>query len=156
MTKQPSIGNIGAAKTTSTTLNHPSFPNNVNAIYLDKGNPHILMTEITMKTFNTGISDPLDPSGTTTMTQEYHLEPPVTADRLFTRDGNYFQLIKKYSARDQQFVSTMTSCHGSYPFGIRMWYQYVTIHSETHVIYLHPQYCFIPKANNSKGFSAGN
>ena len=72
MTKQPSIGNIGAAKTTSTTLNHPSFTNNVNAIYLDKGNPHILMTEITMKTFNTGISDPLDPSGTTMLTKEYH------------------------------------------------------------------------------------
>ena len=45
---------------------------------------------------------------------------------------------------------------GSYPNDIIMWYQYVTIHSETHEIYLHPYYCFRPKSNDSKVFSAVN
>ena len=31
------------------------------------------------------------------------MEPPFTGDFLFTRDGYYFQLIKKYSARDKYF-----------------------------------------------------
>ena len=90
-----------------------------------------------MKPFNTGIPDPSDPSGTTMMTQEYHLDPPVTGGHLFTRDGTYFQLIKKYDARDKQFVSTIHFFHGLSPTDIRMWYQSVIIHSITHEIYVH-------------------
>ena len=37
-----------------------------------------------------------------------------------------------------------------------MWYQYVTIHSETHEIYVHPYYYFRIEVNDSKGFSAVN
>ena len=96
------------------------------------------MTGSTMKPFNNGIPDPSDPSGTTTMNQEYHLENPVTGDRLFTRDGTYFQLIKQDAARDKQFVFTTHFCHGSSTTVIRMWYQCVTIHSATYGIYVHP------------------
>ena len=69
--------------------------------YLNKVNPQILMTEANKKPFNNGISDPSDPSGTTMMTQEYHLEPSVTGERPFTRYGTYFQLIKQDSERDK-------------------------------------------------------
>ena len=37
-----------------------------------------------------------------------------------------------------------------------MRYQSVTIHSVTHGIYVHPYYFFIPEANDSKVFNAGN
>ena len=51
------------------------------------------MTGDTMKPFNTIIPDPYDTNGTTMLTQDYHLETPVTGYRLFTSDGAYFQLI---------------------------------------------------------------
>ena len=57
------------------------------------------MTGDTMKYFDTGISDPLDPNGNTMMIQEYHIYPPVTWDRLLTRDETNFQFIKQYAAR---------------------------------------------------------
>ena len=114
------------------------------------------MHEDNMKPFNTGITKLLGPSGTTMLTQEHHLEPPVTGDRLLTRHGTYFQLTKQDSAREKRFVSTMTSCHGPYTTDIRMWYRYVTINYATHGIYVHPYYCFRPEENNSKVFSAGN
>ena len=152
-TKQPSTEGIGSDTTTSTIFKHAEFTNDVKDRYLDKGNPQILMTGYKMKYFNTGIPDPLYPTGNTTTTQEYHLEPPVTGDRLFTRDGTYLKYIKQDSARYICFVSTMTSCHGSSPTAIIIWYQYVTIHYAIHGIYLHPHYCFIYETNNSKGFS---
>ena len=52
------------------------------------------MNEPTTKTFNTVIPGPLDPPGNTTTTKEYHLDPPVSGDCLFTRDGTYYQPIK--------------------------------------------------------------
>ena len=52
-----------------------------------------------MKYFDTGISDPLDPNGNTMMIQGYHIYPPVTWDRLLTRDETNFQFIKQYAAR---------------------------------------------------------
>ena len=67
------------------------LPNDVEDRYLDKSNPYILMTGATMKPFNTGIPDPLGPTGNNMMTQEYHLDTPVTGDRLFTRYGTYLQ-----------------------------------------------------------------
>ena len=118
--------------------------NGVKGVYLDKFNPYILITAATMKHINTGIPDPLYTNVKTMMTQEYHLEPPVTGDRLFTRDGTFFQFIKQYAARYKQFVSTVHSCHGSYPTAIIMWYQSFTIHSVTHGIYFRPYYCLIP------------
>ena len=96
------------------------------------------MTGDTMKPFNTVIPDPSDHIGTTMLTQEYHLEPPVTGYRIFTIDGTYFQLIKQYYERDKHFVSTMHYCHGSYPTDIRTWHQLVATHSSTHGIYVHP------------------
>ena len=90
-----------------------------------------------MKPFNDGIPKPSDPSGTTMFTQEYNLDPPVTEEHIFTRDGTYFQLIKQYAARYKQFVSTMPSFHGSSPTAIEIWYHSVTIHSATHGIYVH-------------------
>ena len=84
------------------------------------------------------------------------MEPPVTGDFIFTMDGTYFQLIKQDSARDKHFVYTMNYCHGSSTTDIIMWYQSVTIHSETHGIYVHPHYCFRPEETYSKIFSAGN
>ena len=56
------------------------------------------------------------------LNQEYHMEPPITGDCIFTRDGTYLQQIEQDSAREKQFVSTMNYCHGSYPTDIRMWY----------------------------------
>ena len=53
MTKKPSKGSIGAATTTSTIFNHAAFTNDEKDIYLNKGNPQILMTGATMKPFNT-------------------------------------------------------------------------------------------------------
>ena len=50
----------------------------------------------------------------------------------------------------------MIYCHGSSPKYIRMWYQYITIHSATHGIYVHPYYFFVPEANYSKGLSSEN
>ena len=88
-----------------------------------------------MKSFNTKIPDPLDPNGTTMLTQDYHLGPPVTEDFLFTRYGIYFQLIKQ-DYGDKKIVSSMPSCHGSSSTAIRIWYQSVTIHYETHKIYV--------------------
>ena len=44
----------------------------------------------------------------------------------------------------------MTSCHSSSTTAIRMWYQYLTIHSVNHGIYVHPYYCFRPEANKPK------
>ena len=49
----------------------------------------------------------------------------------------------------------MPYCCGSSPTAIKIWYQYVTIYSSTHRIYVHPYYCFIPEADDSKGFSSG-
>ena len=111
--KQSSAGGIVSDTTTSTISNHAALTNDVKDRYLDQGNPHILMTGATMKYFNNRTPDPLDPSGTTMITQEYHLEPPVTDDNRFTRDGIYFQLIKRDAARDKKYVSTMTYCHRS-------------------------------------------
>ena len=101
---QPSTGITGAATTTSTIFNHAALTNDVKDRYLDKGNPQILMTGNTMKPFNDGFPDPSYPSGTTMLTQEYHLGTPVTGEHIFTRDGTYFQLIKQDAARDKQFV----------------------------------------------------
>ena len=64
--------------------------------------------------------------------------------------------MKQDYARDKQFESTVHSYHGSSPTDIRMWYQYFTIHSSTHGIYIHLYYCFIPEANDFKGLSSGN
>ena len=75
--------------------------------YSDKVNPHILINWDNMKSFNTGIHEPSDPTGKNMITQEYHLDPPVTGGHIFTRDRTYFQWIKKYSERDKQFLSTM-------------------------------------------------
>ena len=90
------------------------------------------------------------------LTQEYHMEPPVTVYCLLTRDGDYFQMINQYAARDKHSLSTMPYCNGASPTDIRMWYQSVSIHSAIHKIYVHPYYCFRPEANDSKLFSAGN
>ena len=110
----------------------------------------------TIKPFNTGFPDPSYTSGTTMLTQEYHIEPPVTGVRLFTRDVTYIQLIKQDDARDKHFLSTMPYFYGSSPTDIRIWYQSATIHSATHVIYVHMHYCFKPEENDSKGFSSGH
>ena len=139
-TKKPNTGSIGEATTTSTISNHAALPNNAKDIYLDKDNPHILMTGATMKLFNTRIPSPLYPIGTTMLTQECHLYTPVTRDRLYSRDVTYLQLIKQYSARDKKIVSNTPYRHGSSPTDIRMWYQYVTIPSTTHLIFVHPYY----------------
>ena len=112
MTKQPSTGSIGRDTSSLPIFNHAALPDNMKDRYLDKGNSWILMTGYIMKSFNTGISNPSDHSRTTMVYQEYHLGPPVTGKRIFTRDDNYFQLIKKVAARDKQFVFTMPSCHG--------------------------------------------
>ena len=109
-----------------------------------------------MKPFNTRIPDLLNPCGTNMLTQEYHMEPPVTGGRLFTRYGTYLQLIKRYAARDKQFLSTMPSWRGSYPTYIGIMYHSVTIHSATHGIYVHPYYCFRPEIDYSKLLCAGN
>ena len=114
------------------------------------------MTGATMKPFKNATPDPSDPIITTTMNQKYHLDPPVTGDHLFTRDGNYFQLIKQDAEIEKHFVSTMTSCHVSSTNTIIMWYQSVTIHSATHRIYLHPYYCFRTESHYPKGFSYVN
>ena len=50
----------------------------------------------------------------------------------------------------------MPSFHWSSNTAIRMCYQYITIQSATHGIYLHPYYCFRHEENYSKGFSVGN
>ena len=84
------------------------------------------------------------------------MEPSFTGDRIFTRDGTYFQIIKQYFSRYKKFVSNMPSCHESSPTDIRMWYHYVTIKYVTHGIYINPYYCFIYEANYSKVFSAGS
>ena len=99
-TKQSIKGIIGAATTELTIFNHAALPNDVKDLYFDKGNPQILMSGDTMKPFNTIIPDPLGPSGKTMMTQEYHLDPPVTGDGIFTRYGTYFKLIKQDAAGD--------------------------------------------------------
>ena len=83
------------------------------------------------------------------------MDPPVTGGRLFTRDGTYFQLIRKDSPRLKKCIYTIPSCCGSSPTAIIIWYQYVTIYSATHRIYVHPYYCFKPEAYDSKGFSSG-
>ena len=98
------------------------------------------MTGDTMKPFNTRTPDPSDPSGTTMLTQEYHLEPTVTGDRIFTRDDTYLQLTKQDAARDKQVLYTINYWHGSYTTAIRIWFQSVTIHYATHGIYVHPYY----------------
>ena len=49
----------------------------------------------------------------------------------------------------------MPSFHWSSNTAIRMCYQYITIQSATHGIYVHPHYCFRHEVNGSKGFSAG-
>ena len=72
------------------------------------------------------------------MNQEYHLDPPATRDRLFTRYVAHFELIKQHAVGDKQFVSTIAFFHGSYPTAIIMWYQYGKINSATHGIYVHP------------------
>ena len=154
MTKQPNIGIFGAAKNSLTTFNLASFPNDVKCRYLEKGNPQIIMTGDNMKTFNTGIFEPLDPNEITFFTQQYHLEPPVNGDYIFTRDGAYFKLIKQYYGRYRQFVSNMPYFHGSSPTDIRIWYESVTINSATHGIHLHQYYCFRTEENYSKGSSA--
>ena len=155
-TKQTITGSIGAATTISTISNHLAFPNDVKDIYLDKGNPQFLMTVASMKHFKTGIPDPSDPTGNTMMTQEYHLDLPVTRYCIFTRDGTYFQLIKQDASRYKRFVSTILFCCGSSPTSIRMWYQSVTIHSATHGIYVYTYYLFIPEVNYFKGISTRN
>ena len=114
------------------------------------------MTWATIKPFKTRIPDPLDPSVTTIMKLDYHLYTPVTGDRIFTKDVIYFQLIQKYAERDKHFVSSTTYCFGSSHNAIRMWYQYVTIHSVTHGIYVNTYYWFRPESNDSKVFSYGN
>ena len=154
ISKSIQTGSIGAATNALTIFNHAELTNYVKDRYLNKGNPHILITGDTMKPFNIEIPDPSYPSITTMLTQEYHLEPPVICYCQFTRDGTYFQLIKQDTARDKQFVSTMPSYYGSSPTSIRILYQSVTIHSATHVIYAHPYYCFRPEANYSKIFSS--
>ena len=90
------------------------------------------------------------------LTQEYHREPPVIADPIFTKDGTHFQLIKQDAAREKKFVPNMPYFCELSPTSIRIWYQYVTNHYATHGIHAHPYYCFRPEENDSKGFSSIN
>ena len=83
------------------------------------------------------------------------MEPSVTGDRIFIRDVTYFQLTK-INSRDKQFVFTTTSCNGSSPTAIIMWYQSITAHSSTPGIYVHPYYFFRTESNYPKGLSSGN
>ena len=137
MTRKLSTGRIGSDTTSSTILNYDAFPNYVKDRYLYKFNPQILMNWDNIKPFNTGIPDPSDPSDTTMLTQEYHVETPVTGYRLFTRDWTSFQMIKQDTAIDKKKLYTMPYWHGSSPTTIIMWYQSVIIHSATNGIYLH-------------------
>ena len=56
------------------------------------------MTGDTMKPFNTGIPGPSDSNATIMLNPGYHMDHTVTWDRLSTRDGTYFQLIKQDAA----------------------------------------------------------
>ena len=58
-TKQHITGSIGSATTTLTIFNHDAFPNDVKDTYLDRVNPHFLITGDIMKSFNTGIPETL-------------------------------------------------------------------------------------------------
>ena len=87
MTNQPSKIIIGAATTPTTIFNYATFSKDVKDRYLDKGDPHILITGATMKYFNTRIPEPSYPNVNIMMTQECHLDLPVTGYHIFTRYG---------------------------------------------------------------------
>ena len=99
---QPSTGIIGEVTTPMAIFNHAKFPNDVKDIYLYKGNLQKIMTGDTMKIFNTGIPVPSYPAGKTMITLEYHMDPPITGYRLFTRDWTSFQMIKQDTAIDKK------------------------------------------------------
>ena len=66
------------------------------------------MTGYTIKSFNNGTLKPWILVEQPLCTKNKNMELPVTGDRIFTRDGTYFQPIKQYYAIYKQFVPIMT------------------------------------------------
>ena len=134
-------------------FNFSKLPVDVMARYKTKQNRE-LIRGADLNPFKTEI--PMQSNPNLKCTQLYYLDPPVTGDRLITRDGTYFHLRDQGGAQEKLFIQNTPTCHGPTPPDIRAWYAAFTVHAASKGYYIHPYFCFRKESMNSTyGFSAG-
>lgn len=104
--------------------------------------------------FNTTVPTTRDPN--VMRTALYHLDPPVSGDRVICRDGSFFQLREHDASNDKQFIANLPTCPGPNAVDLRSWYYSVMVHASSYGIYVHPYTCFRREANHPNGFTLGD
>ena len=98
----------------------------------------------------------LDPTGATTRTTLSYLDPPVTGDRLITRNGAVFTFTSQGPDGTKEFLCTVPSCPDNSPAAIHARYDVFSIHAANHGIFVQPYFCFRLEANATTGFTIGD
>ena len=147
--KEPSTAPIDSLE----NFNYKALPGDVQSRYQAKQNRE-LVTGSSLIPFATDIPSNSNPN--INMKQLYYLDPPVTGDRLITKDGTYFHLRDQGGAQEKLFIQNTPICSGKSPSEVRAWYMAFTVHAASKGYYIHPYFCFRRESMNSTyGFSAG-
>ena len=85
-----------------------------------------------------------------------YLDPPVTGDRLITRNGSIFHLAPQGHEGVKEFLKNVPTCLDDSDATVRLWYDVFCDYCATYGIFVQPYFCFRHNANSTTGFTIGD